>query len=79
MPLIKQGSKLLIIIEDITLVHRYPVDIHLIGVVGETCVIDVRSIFRSVLCQTVWHDEQLFYVRPVNPDWKEAFAVVNAV
>ena len=79
MPLIKQGSKLLVIIEDITLVHRYPVDVHLIGVVRETCVIDVRSIFRSVLCQAVWHDEQLFYVRPVNPDWKEAFAVVNAV
>ena len=79
MPLIKQGSKLLVIIEDITLVHRYPVDVHLIGVVGETCVIDVRSIFRSVLCQAVWHNEQLFYVRPVNPDWKEAFAVVNAV
>ena len=79
MPLIKQGSKLLVIIEDIALVHRYPVDVHLIGVVGETCVIDVRSIFRSVLCQAVWHNEQLFYVRPVNPDWKEAFAVVNAV
>ena len=28
MPLIKQGSKLLIIIEDIALVHRYPVDVH---------------------------------------------------
>jgi len=79
MPLIKQGCKLLVIIEDIALVHRNPVDVHLIGVVGETCVIDVRSIFRSVLCQAVWHNEQLFYVRPVNPDWKEAFAVVNAV
>ena len=79
MPLIKQGSKLLIIIEDIALVHRYPVDVHLIGVVGETCVINIGSIFRSVLCQTVWHDEQFFYVRPVNPDWKEAFTVVNAV
>ena len=43
------------------------------------CVIDVRSIFRSVLCQAVWHDEQLFYVCPVNPDWKEAFTVVDAI
>jgi len=40
--LIKQGSKLLIIIEDITLVHRYPVDIHLIGVVGDN---NCKSLF----------------------------------
>ena len=35
MPLIKQGSKLLIIIEDIALVHRYPVDVHMLCAIGK--------------------------------------------
>ena len=35
MPLIKQGSKLLIIIEDIALVHWYPVDVHMLCAIGK--------------------------------------------
>src|SRR5574344_127846 len=70
MPLIQFTDKLLVVIENIALILRNPVYIHLIWIAEEMGIVEIGSFFRSVFTQTIWHKEQLFNVLPVNPKRK---------
>jgi len=79
MPLVKQVRKLPVAVQDVALVCRRPVDIHLVGIIGQIRVVKAGRSFGPALSQAVRHEEQLLEIRPVDPDGKQALAVIDAV
>jgi len=60
MPLIQQGDKLFVIVKDIAVILRSPVDVHLIRIIRKTGIIDIGCSFGSFFAETVRHDKKIF-------------------
>ena len=78
-PLIKEGNKLFVVIQDISRVIGTPVDIHLIRIEGKALVIHRCRILASFLAEAVRHDKQFPHILPVQPKRKQAFAIIDPV
>ena len=79
MPLIQQGDKLFVIVKDIAVILRSPVDVHLIRIIRKTGIIDIGCSFGSFFAETVRHDKKIFDIWPVDPDGEQVLAVVYPI
>ena len=78
-PLIQQGGKALVVVEDVALLGGDPVDVDLIGVVGPVGIVAVGGGLGARLGQAVGHDDEVPDVLPVEPQGEEGLAVVDPV
>ena len=78
-PLIQKSHEFFIVKKNVPFIHRFPVDIHLIRIALQVCIVNTRGISRAPFGKSVWHYKQLFDIRPINPYREKAFAVIDPV
>ena len=77
--LIQQLDKFFIIVQDIASLGRIPVDVAVIGVFIHLRIIGFCRCFGVFFYRTTWHDKEVFYIFPVQPDGEDRLAVIDAV
>ena len=66
-----------IIEQDVTLIFRNPIYIHLIGVILPLPIIDCRRCRSPLFRIPVRHDEDILYILPINPQREKPPAVIH--